>query len=204
MEKVSLVDDGRRKCLNIGSGIDYKPSTDTEHWINLDKNPGVAPDVVGDLMDLRKLFDADTFDEVHLVHVLEHCPDSIAVMELIWAVMKRGGKLITVVPYFTSENAFADPTHVRVITPITFAFFSYPVYEANAKNRSRMSQLFPECDFDVKRRVLVPMNNASDFKDQDFAIKHYFNCVDEMQVEMECVKPIRRFDIKQYQDRGEK
>ena len=64
-----------------------------------------------------------------------------------------------------------------------------------------MSQLFPKCDFDVNRRVLVPCQGDEVFRDEAFAVKHYFNVIDEMQIEMTCVKPIRMFDIKQYQKR---
>jgi SAM-dependent methyltransferase len=210
MTKVTLVprkmtefdpNDKRKKCLNIGSGIDYKPSNETELWVNVDMNAATEPDVVCRAEELSLEFHPDTFDEVHLIHVLEHCQDSIKVMEEIWAVMKDGGRLVSCTPYYTGENAMADPTHVRTITPITYAFFSYPCYEDNAKRQSHMSQLFPKCDFDITKRVFVPLQGGETFRDEAFAIKHYFNVVDEMQIEMICVKPIRMFDIKKYQTR---
>lgn len=200
--KMFLEKDGRRKCLNVGSGVDYKPSTEAEHWINLDINPDTVPDVVGRVEELSNLFEADTFDEVHVIHVWEHCEDLMKVMEEIWHVMKPGGKLVVVVPHWTSENAFADPTHRHVITPITFAFLSYPIYENNAQRGSHMSQLFPDCDFDVKRRAMIPIRDGDKFKDEDFASRHYLNVIEELQVELECVKPIRKFDIKKYQQRS--
>jgi predicted SAM-dependent methyltransferase len=186
----------------VGSGTDYKPSTETEEWVNVDINPDVHPDVVCEAEDIKSHFAPDTFDEVQIIHVWEHCPDLIFVMEQIWSVLKPGGKLVVVCPYFTAENAFADPTHRHTISRITYGFLSYPIYEDNAKRGSRMSQLFPECDFDIKRMVAVPCGGEEKFKDEQFAIKHYFNVVEELQVELECVKPIRKFDLKQYQKRG--
>lgn len=191
-----------KKCLNIGSGTDYKPSTDTETWTNVDSNPAVEPDIVCAAEALSFEFPENTFDEVHLIHVWEHCKDLMKVMEQIWAVMKPGGKLVVVCPYYASENAFADPTHRHFINRNTFGFLSYPIYEDNAKRQTRMSQLFPQLDFDVKRMVAVPQTKTEHFKDEQFATKHYLNVIEELQVELECVKPIRTFDIKKYQTRN--
>ena len=191
----------KRKCLNVGSGTDYKPSTETEDWVNIDKNPDVHPDHVMRIEDLPGVFAENTFDEVQLIHVWEHCEDLIEAMERIYYVMKPGAKLVVVTPYFTSESAFSDPTHKHFVTPVTFAFISYPCYEENARTGSRMSQLFPDCDFDVKKRVVVPLPGEEGFRDQDFAAKHYFDVLAELQVELECVKPIRKFDIRKYHKR---
>lgn len=190
-----------KKCLNVGSGVDYKPSTETEEWTNIDVNPAVKPDLVCRAEELPQHFEADTFDEVHVIHVWEHSNDLLEFMEAIWHVMKPGGKLIVSVPHYTSENAFADPTHKHVITPITFGFLSYPLYEGNAKRGTHMSQYFPNCDFDIKKRSVIPCAGDEQFKDEAFAIKHYFNVLDELQIELACVKPIRMFDIEQYQKR---
>lgn len=191
-----------KKCLNVGSGTDYKPSTETEEWVNIDPNPAVHPDHICAVEELkRSIFSENEFDEVHLIHVWEHCHDLIWAIENIWHVLKPGGKLIIVTPYFTAESAYSDPTHKHLITPVTFAFLSYPCYEENARTGSRMSQLFPECDFDIKRRAVVPCAKPETFKDEDFAVRHYFNVLEEIQVELECVKPIRKFDLKQYQKR---
>ena len=193
--------DKRKKCLNVGSGVDYKPSNETELWVNVDINPGTEPDIVCAAEELSNVFEVDTFDEVHLIHVWEHCEDLLKVVEEIWAVMKSGGKLFVTSPHYSTENAFADPTHKHVITPTTYAFLSYPCYQENARTGSRMSQLFPQCDFDVKKRVAVPCRGGESFRDEKFAMRHYFEVIEEFQVELECVKPIRVFDIKQYQKR---
>lgn len=190
-----------KKCLNIGSGTDYKKSTDAEQWVNFDINPDVHPDVLGDVDDLRVHFAENEFDEVHLIHVWEHCPDLMTSMEQIWRVLKPDGRLVIVAPYYTSRWSSGDPTHIHPIGEHTFGFLSYPIYEENAKKKTHMSQLFPECDFDIKKLVLVPLSEKETFKDQQFAIKHYFNVIDEIQAELVAVKPIRKFDLKQYQSR---
>lgn len=192
----------KKKCLNVGSGRDYKASTDAEEWVNFDINPEVYPDVVGDVAELARHFGENDFDEIHLLHVWEHCPDLMGVMEQIYHVLKPGGKLVIACPYYTNKWAQGDPTHCHTVGEHTFAFLNYPSYEDNAKKGSRMSQLFPKCDFDIVRIALVPMPENDTFKDERFAIKHYFNVVEEIQAELVAVKPIRSFDIKQYQKRG--
>ena len=189
------------RCLNVGSGIDYKVSTPEQDWVNIDMNPAVEPDIVCRVEDLQDQFPDNTFDEVHFIHVWEHCEDLMKAMEQIWAVMKPGGKLICSTPYYTAENATADPTHKHSISRITYGFLSYPIYEQNAKDKTAMSQLFPKCDFDVKKMVGVPCLPQEQFRDELFAQKHYFNVISELQVELECVKPVRMFDIKKYQSR---
>lgn len=199
--KVILEKDERRKCLNVGSGVDYQKSSKEEHWVNIDVNPKVEPDLVCAAEELSSNFEADTFDEVLLVHVWEHCVDLIKVMEEIWHVMKPGGTLKVVVPFYASEGAFGDPTHKHFIGRTTFGFVSYPVYEANAKTGTRMSQYMPNCDFDILRFAAIPQDEKEKFKDEAFAVAHYLNVYRELQAEMVCVKPIRKFDIKQYQKR---
>jgi len=192
------MEDKRIVCLNAGSGRDYRNSTTDEKWVNVDQNPKVNPDVVAPLEDLSQLAD-DTFDEVRLCHVWEHCDDLIRPMEELWRVMKHGARLVVQCPYYTNVWAWGDPTHKHAISEHTFMFLNYPAYESNAKRGTSMSQLFPKCDFDIKRIVKVPCAGTETFKDEAFAIKHYFNVIEEIQVELLAVKPLRHFDISEYQ-----
>jgi hypothetical protein len=42
-------------------------------------------------------------------------------MSEVWRVMKVGGKFLSSTPAFPHAPAFQDPTHVNIITPLTFA-----------------------------------------------------------------------------------
>ena len=42
-------------------------------------------------------------------------------MSEIYRVMKVGGKFLSSTPAFPHAPAFQDPTHVNIITPLTFA-----------------------------------------------------------------------------------
>lgn len=71
------------------------------------------------------------FDFVTAYDFLEHIPRLLYVphrrypfvelMSEIYRVMKVGGKFLSSTPAFPHAPAFQDPTHVNIITPLTFA-----------------------------------------------------------------------------------
>lgn len=183
-----------RHCLNLGSGRDYRKSTLEEAWVNVDHNTRVNPDIVHDMNEPLP-FGEDVFDHVRLVHVLEHCDDLFHVMEEVWRVSKPGASVKVICPYYTSAWAWGDPTHKHAISEGTFMFFSYPVYEENARNKTSMSQLFPKCDFDVTLAYKpFPGEEVTEYR-----AKHLFNVIDEIHADLTAVKPLRSFDLAKYQ-----
>lgn len=67
-----------------------------------------------------------SIDQVYAVQVLEHVHDLLGLMNEIHRVLKPGGVLHVMVPYWKYVNAVADPTHVRFFNPQTFKFFCRP------------------------------------------------------------------------------
>ena len=73
----------------------------------------------------------DHFDFVTAYDFLEHIPRLLYVphrrypfvelMSEVWRVLKVGGKFLSSTPAFPHAPAFQDPTHVNIITPLTFA-----------------------------------------------------------------------------------
>lgn len=73
----------------------------------------------------------DHFDFVTAYDFLEHIPRLLYVpyrrypfvdlMSEVWRVLKMGGKFLSSTPAFPHAPAFQDPTHVNIITPLTFA-----------------------------------------------------------------------------------
>jgi SAM-dependent methyltransferase len=100
--------------LNLGCGKDIR-----EDWINLDvvNLPGV--DIVHDINQTPLPFD----DNILCSSVLEHV-DYIPLLRDLCRILKPGGKLMVIVPHFTSKYAFADPTHVRFFATETLKFFT--------------------------------------------------------------------------------
>ena len=109
-----------QRKLNLGCGSDIRPPSDG--WVNLDsaKLPGV--DAVWDIEKLPLPFGAEEFDEILANDILEHV-EYIPVLKDLRRILKRGGKLTIRVPHFTSKNNFADPTHKKMFSYLTFDYF---------------------------------------------------------------------------------
>jgi SAM-dependent methyltransferase len=101
------------------------------------RNPYLALTVIGlDIQDADLAIEPipwanDYFDFVTAYDFLEHIPRLLYVpqrrypfvelMSEVWRVMKVGGKFLSSTPAFPHAPAFQDPTHVNIITPLTFA-----------------------------------------------------------------------------------
>lgn len=90
-------------------------------WVDVLPLPGV--DGVCDLEQPRP-FPDDSADEIYCSHVLEHIRNLPQLMKEFWRIAKNGARIEIIVPYFRSERAFRDPTHVRYFTYLTFDYFS--------------------------------------------------------------------------------
>jgi SAM-dependent methyltransferase len=108
-----------RTRLNLGSGRKYDPTA-----VNLDVTPDTQPDVVHDLNRFPWPFPNDRFDHLAMHDVLEHLDDTVRVLEEIHRVCRPGAKVHIVVPHFSSDGAFADPTHKRFFAAGTFGYFT--------------------------------------------------------------------------------
>jgi len=112
--------------LNLGCGRNI-----VADWVNVDwmALPGV--NVVANLNDCAHTplpFADDSVDELLLSHVLEHVPNSLALMQELHRIAKPGAKAIVRVPYGSSDDAWEDPTHVRPYFYGSFGYFSQPYY----------------------------------------------------------------------------
>jgi SAM-dependent methyltransferase len=101
------------------------------------RNPYLAMKCIGlDIQDADLAIEPipypdEYFDFVTAYDFLEHIPRLLYVphrrypfvelMSEIYRVMKVGGKFLSSTPAFPHAPAFQDPTHVNIITPLTFA-----------------------------------------------------------------------------------
>ncbi len=95
-----------RTILHLGSGLKYMAGA-----TNVDVTAAGKPDVVHDLNVRPWPFETSSFDDVHAYDVIEHLEDVLKTLEEIHRVCRPGGVLHVVVPHFSSEGAFTDPTH---------------------------------------------------------------------------------------------
>lgn len=106
------------KKLNLGCGQDIK-----QGWVNLDSIKLGGVDVVWDIEKLPLPFKDEEFEEILAQDILEHTSNFISILKDLHRILKPRGKLSIRVPHFTSVDNFADPTHKKMFSILTFFFF---------------------------------------------------------------------------------
>jgi len=107
------------KILDLGCGRNKH-----EGAIGLDFNNKTDADVIHDLNKFPYPFNDNEFDGILLNHVLEHLDDVIKVMEEVYRIAKPNSIVIINTPYFTSVDAYTDPTHKHFFAARSFDFLS--------------------------------------------------------------------------------
>jgi len=98
--------------------------------IGVDQSAEVGADIVVDFMENDLPFESNTVEVVYCMQVLEHIDDIFTLMNKIHRVLHSTGRLIVEVPYWSSEGAFRDPTHVRFFSEKSFDYWD-PKCECN-------------------------------------------------------------------------
>ncbi|MFG2055635.1 methyltransferase domain-containing protein [Micromonospora sp. NPDC048930] len=94
----------------------------TKQWpgnLGLDIYPARGVDAVADLSGSLPLAD-DSVDVFFAVHILEHLIDFLPLLDECHRVLRPGGVLHVMSPWWRHVNAVADPTHVRLLDVQTF------------------------------------------------------------------------------------
>ena len=121
-------------------------------------------------------------------HVIEHIPDTLALMQELHRIAKPGAKLVARTPYGSSDDAWEDPTHVRAYFIQSWGYFSQPYYwradygYCGDWQPETLELLVDKTEHE--RNVTVPK----------FMLELVFarrNVVREMVATLRCVKPIR-------------
>ncbi|HUU28468.1 MAG TPA: class I SAM-dependent methyltransferase [archaeon] len=103
--------------INLGCGKRKAPDE-----IGVDRYPESSADVLADLSDNLPFAD-NVAGKVICIHVLEHVPDLVRLIEEIHRILLPGGRLSIEVPYFAHPDAYRDPTHCRFFTWESFDYF---------------------------------------------------------------------------------
>ncbi|MEU4566610.1 methyltransferase domain-containing protein [Micromonospora sp. NPDC023956] len=82
--------------------------------LGLDIFPAPGVDAVADLSGSLPLAD-DSVDVLFAVHILEHMVDFLPLVDEAHRVLRPGGVLHVMSPWWRHVNAVADPTHVRLL-----------------------------------------------------------------------------------------
>ncbi|WP_018584368.1 BON domain-containing class I SAM-dependent methyltransferase [Salinispora arenicola] len=89
----------------------------TKQWpgnLGLDICPAAGVDTLADLSSTLPLADGSV-DVLFAVHILEHLIDFLPLVDEAHRVLRPGGTLHVMSPWWGHVNAVADPTHVRLL-----------------------------------------------------------------------------------------
>lgn len=142
------------------------------HLINLDANARVQPDLVCELGKDRIALDDNTVDLVIANHILEHIGrqgETEAWFQFwaeIYRVMKPNARLQFECPYYSSLWAWADPTHVRAISEMSFLYFNQDAYREN-RHGGAMPDYRPACDFQAFEIATIPDHTNAQVRAQE-------------------------------------
>ena len=104
--------------LDVGCGVNKYPGA-----IGLDRNLNTSADVIADLDHFPFPFRDNSFQEVRVIHVIEHVSDVIRSMEEFHRLLAPGGRLIIVTPHYTDFSSFCDPTHRWHLNSFSMRYF---------------------------------------------------------------------------------
>lgn len=156
-------------------------------WIGMDKVKTAQTDIVHDLLTFPWPLDDASIYEMNCEHFVEHIPIQLAdgsyglhkFMEEVYRCLMPGGTIRFVAPYYTSIRAWQDPTHTRAISEVTFEYY-------NKKNSEAMhvDHYGAKCNFEAVSKVygITPEWEASSDEARQWAMKHYFNVVADIEV----------------------
>mgnify|MGYP003954879041 CR=1 FL=1 len=108
------------KPLILDLGCGNKKRKDA---VGVDLNASTNPDIVHNLNKFPYPFESSSVDKIIMDNTLEHLQDIIAVMEELYRIVKPGGSVKIITPYFRSVWAIIDPTHLHYFTTNSFAYY---------------------------------------------------------------------------------
>jgi len=152
-------------------------------------------DIVWDLSRYPWPFKDCSVDEIHCSHYIEHVTDLISFMNEMYRIMKFGAQASLIAPYYTSVRAWQDPTHVRNISEVTFWYFNN-----EWRTRGGLDHYPITADFDFTFAFKINTHWRNKQQDElDFAVRHYFNVVDDIHVFITKTNPEVRKAISEWE-----
>lgn len=92
--------------------------------IGIDVSPRSAADIVWNLDEFPWPLETNTFERIHMSHIIEHVGDVMRTMAEIHRIGCDGAEVLIVTPHFSSHNSYTDPTHVRHLAARSFQYFT--------------------------------------------------------------------------------
>jgi predicted SAM-dependent methyltransferase len=151
-------------------------------YLGVDSSVNSQADIIHDLNSYPYPFEDNSVDELSCEHFIEHVDDIIAFMEEIYRILKPEAKALIVAPYYANMRAWQDPTHKRAISEASFLYYNKD-WRKNAKLSDSKPYCDMKCDFDFTYGYNIDTAWANRSQEaRDFAIRHYINVVNDIQV----------------------
>jgi SAM-dependent methyltransferase len=149
-----------------------------EGYFGIDKVSGDKVDAVVDLEQFPWPIESNSVEDIVCNHYAEHTTDLIKFMDEVYRILKPGGKMKIISPYYTSIRCWQDPTHKRAISEATFLYFNKQWRDTN-----KLDHYGIVSDFDYTYGYDLSMEWATKHEDaRNFAIAHYSNVVNDIHV----------------------
>jgi len=149
-----------------------------EGFFGVDIAPGENVDAVVDLEQFPWPIESDSVEEIFCSHYVEHTSDLIKFMDEVYRILKPGGKIKIIAPYYNSIRCWQDPTHKRAISEATFFYFNKGWRETNKLDHYNIKS-----DFDFSYGYdLNPTWATRSEEARNFAIAHYTNVINDIHV----------------------
>jgi SAM-dependent methyltransferase len=169
-KKQTLIDQPK---LNLACG-----QIQVEDYFGIDIVPGDNVKAVVDLEKFPWPIKSASADEIICSHYVEHTSDLIKFMDEVYRILKPGGKIKIIAPYYTSVRCWQDPTHKRAISEASFLYFNKQWRESNKLDHYSIKSDF---DYTYGYDINATWGNRSD-EARNFAITHYWNVVNDIHV----------------------
>lgn len=117
--------------LDVGCGLHKFPGS-----VGLDVVPLPTVDVVHDLNIFPYPFEANTFDHIRIIHVIEHLQSIVKTMEEIHRIARPNAIVTIVTPHYSDSSSWQDPTHVWHLNTGSFYFFD-ETHQSNYYSKAR-------------------------------------------------------------------
>jgi predicted SAM-dependent methyltransferase len=144
-ELMERVRTSNRVVIELGCGEKKRPGA-----IGLDRLPLPGVDYVVDLETGLDFLPADSVDEFHSKHVLEHIANFEPLMRGIHRALKPDGIKVAVVPHFSNPYYYSDYTHKRFFGLYTFDYLA----ERDRRYRRTVPSFYTDFKFRVVSRKL--------------------------------------------------
>jgi len=102
----------------------------------------------------------------------------IKFMDEVYRILKPGGKIKVISPYYNSVRCWQDPTHLRAINEASFLYFNKQWLDTNKLDHYNIKSDF---DYTYGYDMAVEWANRSE-EARNFAIKHYMGVVNDIHV----------------------